>query len=663
MSYQLFQLPKQTNIDSSVRVVPGAKAYFYETLTSNLQDTFTTSALNVAHQNPVVADANGVFPAIYLDPSLVYKLTLNTSADSLIYTVDPCNDNPLSAAGIGAALYPRTATEIAVGVTPVNYAYPPGYVYRYGTNTTPGTTDMAAAIQAAIDVATVAGGKVTFASDIHLISDTIDVKSFTHLEGTFGESGYPATLANGGTAETGTRIVWGGAASAITFTGNVATATSGTLTSAITNGVYNFTFYNSVNTTLTCEQRKVTVTGGTSCSWTTALASGTITSGITGASVLLSCFNARLFSIRGIVLDGADIAGTVCILLDCANNPSGSQNEIHSFSLRNFSIGVQWGTSGLANGSYANDGTRFSTFTAWSDVANSIGFVLNSGNAAQMSTIESGGIQVDLMGIDIKICNQLQIRRVFVGGRVTLAGIRTSVAIDSLIEGCDFENHGPSGGLISASSYSLLVIPQVESYPVSECVLMLKGNKLNNPVSIGASTRIMDMGNTWGQANGASFPTVSYIPSTGAFTAGTSYLVALNPGANSQTTYGWQRSAFVQMVHISPEGGISFTGSLDGYTDSLASSSTTNNGLLGISTKMTGAPVMHFDHRATSNTGSFSWRNGTGGGTTLLSLSGAGRLAFGVTPADFADDAAASAGGVPVGGVYRTASVLKVRVA
>src|SRR6478736_10012088 len=106
MTHQLFKLPKNTQIDSSVRVTPSAKAYFYATTTTTPQDTYTTSARNVAHANPVVADANGVFPAIYLDPALLYRLDLKTSADVLIYTVDPINDNLLSAAAIGSYLYP-----------------------------------------------------------------------------------------------------------------------------------------------------------------------------------------------------------------------------------------------------------------------------------------------------------------------------------------------------------------------------------------------------------------------------------------------------------------------------------------------------------------------------------------------------------------------------
>lgn len=56
----------------------------------------------------------------------------------------------------------KTSAEIAAGVTPTDYSLPPGTVTRYGTNTTPGTTDMTLAIQAAIDVQA-AGGTVPFA--------------------------------------------------------------------------------------------------------------------------------------------------------------------------------------------------------------------------------------------------------------------------------------------------------------------------------------------------------------------------------------------------------------------------------------------------------------------------------------------------------------------
>ena len=42
----------------------GAKWFFYLTGTTTKEDVFTTSALSVAHANPVVADAAGKVPNI-----------------------------------------------------------------------------------------------------------------------------------------------------------------------------------------------------------------------------------------------------------------------------------------------------------------------------------------------------------------------------------------------------------------------------------------------------------------------------------------------------------------------------------------------------------------------------------------------------------------------
>jgi hypothetical protein len=68
----------------------------------------------VAHANPVVADSNGIFPAIYISPSSGYdlKVILATSADVELYTEDniPRSNNSLASlavsgnATIGGAL-------------------------------------------------------------------------------------------------------------------------------------------------------------------------------------------------------------------------------------------------------------------------------------------------------------------------------------------------------------------------------------------------------------------------------------------------------------------------------------------------------------------------------------------------------------------------------
>lgn len=160
-AFQIFALPKVTNIDSSVRVTPGAKAWFYQTGTTTPQNTFTDSALTIPSANPVVADANGVFPVVYLDPTLIYKLTLTTSADVLIYTADPVNDQLLSQALLGLYLYPRTAAEIASGVTPTFYNYPtyPGYnIQRYGAALANSSAANLIALNKAIAVAQASSG-------------------------------------------------------------------------------------------------------------------------------------------------------------------------------------------------------------------------------------------------------------------------------------------------------------------------------------------------------------------------------------------------------------------------------------------------------------------------------------------------------------------------
>jgi hypothetical protein len=83
--------------------------------------------------------------------SLYYRVT---SADPITIGTDAITfeqvSGSLTQATVGAALYPRTAAEIAAGVTPTDYSYAPGHVLRYGENTTPGTTNMATAFQAAI---------------------------------------------------------------------------------------------------------------------------------------------------------------------------------------------------------------------------------------------------------------------------------------------------------------------------------------------------------------------------------------------------------------------------------------------------------------------------------------------------------------------------------
>ena len=91
----LFTLPGQTPFSAGVYLA-GATLTFSQTGTSTPQNTYQEEALVTPHANPVVADANGVFPAIYLDPSLPsYRAVLKTSGGVTVNTWDgvPSNAN------------------------------------------------------------------------------------------------------------------------------------------------------------------------------------------------------------------------------------------------------------------------------------------------------------------------------------------------------------------------------------------------------------------------------------------------------------------------------------------------------------------------------------------------------------------------------------------
>lgn len=87
---KLFHLPVAIPLEGG-SVSSGAKLYFYQTGTTTDQTVYQDGDLATAHAQPVVADSNGEFAAIYLDPdaSVQYKVVLKDSADTTLWTVDP----------------------------------------------------------------------------------------------------------------------------------------------------------------------------------------------------------------------------------------------------------------------------------------------------------------------------------------------------------------------------------------------------------------------------------------------------------------------------------------------------------------------------------------------------------------------------------------------
>lgn len=131
MSYEIFQLPKQVLLAGAV-VKPSWRVSFFLSGLTTPTPVYAEAALTTPISQPVQADISGTLPVVYLDQNISYKASVYDQFDVLQYTIDPVNSSALTQAGIGAVLYPRTAAEIAAGVTPTNYAYPPLNLRRYG---------------------------------------------------------------------------------------------------------------------------------------------------------------------------------------------------------------------------------------------------------------------------------------------------------------------------------------------------------------------------------------------------------------------------------------------------------------------------------------------------------------------------------------------------
>lgn len=120
-----FVLPYQTVIDANGVPIPGAQLFFYASGTSTPINTYSDGALTVPNTNPVVANAAGVFPSIFMSP-VYYKVVLTDSLGDQIWTADPVFSSgsgqsaPRNQRSItSAANLPITATDsiLNIGIT------------------------------------------------------------------------------------------------------------------------------------------------------------------------------------------------------------------------------------------------------------------------------------------------------------------------------------------------------------------------------------------------------------------------------------------------------------------------------------------------------------------------------------------------------------------
>jgi len=86
---RLAYIPQMVRIDSTGTPYPNAKANFYLTGTTTRTDTYEDNALSTPHDNPVIADAEGQFPVIYLEAAITYRMVLTDENDVGIDDIDP----------------------------------------------------------------------------------------------------------------------------------------------------------------------------------------------------------------------------------------------------------------------------------------------------------------------------------------------------------------------------------------------------------------------------------------------------------------------------------------------------------------------------------------------------------------------------------------------
>lgn len=85
----LFQPSLQRASDPNYSPAPGAEMYFYQSGTTEPLTIYSDLAGTVEQTNPVEANSAGLFPSVYLDPTKVYRVVLQTAEGGQVWDVDP----------------------------------------------------------------------------------------------------------------------------------------------------------------------------------------------------------------------------------------------------------------------------------------------------------------------------------------------------------------------------------------------------------------------------------------------------------------------------------------------------------------------------------------------------------------------------------------------
>ena len=114
MSAPLFDRSRDQVIAADGRKAAGAKIYFFNAGTSTPRTTYSDSALSAPRTHPVIADANGLIPAIYLQWG-DYRVRVETSTGVVISDDDNVAFPAPADAGGGGGIVVSTADIIQTG--------------------------------------------------------------------------------------------------------------------------------------------------------------------------------------------------------------------------------------------------------------------------------------------------------------------------------------------------------------------------------------------------------------------------------------------------------------------------------------------------------------------------------------------------------------------